>query len=59
MKNQTIEYYKTSNYGAEALYCNNQEERETITRLTGKKTLTTGTMECLKKLGFNFKQVLN
>lgn len=59
MKEQTIEYYKTSNYGAEALYCKDKEKRENITRLTGKKTLTVGTIDCMKKLGFNFKQVLN
>ena len=58
-KHMSINYYKKNVYGKNTLYIDDTNTAKIISRLTGQKTLTDNTINCLKELGFTFNQVLN
>lgn len=57
MPSQIISFYKKHVYGNELLYPVNSEHAQALYLLTGKKTLTTNTIESLKLLGIECKHV--
>lgn len=55
---KTIEYYVKNVYGKETMYAADDEVKQTIYILTGEITITLNTINGLKRLGFDFKQVM-
>lgn len=51
-----IRFYRQNNYGNEQFYA--LDMADTISRLTGHKTLTDNDFRCLNELGFIFEEVL-
>ena len=56
--NIKIKYYIQNNYGSKHYYLLG-EFAHTISKLTGKKTVSLKDIENLKKLGIEFEQVIN
>ena len=53
-----IEYYSKNVYGEERLYILNPGPAATITKLTGKKTVSKSDLNCLRALGLESVEVL-
>ena len=58
MDNKIIEYYRIKVYGINKYYANDPKIAEAISKITGQKTLVQSTLNGLKELGFDFKEVL-
>ena len=52
----TIKFFWKWLYGRRHAFCVRQEDQAIILALTGHKTLTTQTMECLELLGVKFEE---
>ena len=59
MKNKVIKFYRDRVYGVVKFYVKQPEVAQSISALTGRKTLTEADMKALEALGFTFEEVLN
>ena len=55
---KVIKFYKDRVYGVVKMYVKDPELAKAITTLTGRKTLNESDMVALRKLGFEFEEVL-
>jgi hypothetical protein len=53
-----IDYFQKDNYGVTHLYIADAKIRESVSALTGRKTLSASDMSALRALGFTFNQIL-
>lgn len=56
--NNIIKFYEKSVYGNQMMYIADKKQAESITRLTGQKSLTSGAFKALQELGFTFEEVI-
>ncbi len=53
-----LEYYVLRHYGTDRNYIVDSKLEAIVQELTGTKTVTNKHLDCLKRLGFELKQVL-
>ncbi len=53
-----IDYYVKSTYGNDRMYIADQAIAQSVSTLTGDKTISFAHISALEKLGFSFRQIL-